>query len=135
MFDQHKSQLGSRQYASIIFPQSSSQQIDAQDWYDRMVTQQKDRPKDGWKIEWTTIEQPSTFYQAEGYHQNYWRKQRPRFVVIGFLLVVATVGVPGDVISETMNHQIETAANAATIALCLFIALERWFDANVVELS
>jgi len=135
MFDQHKAQLGSRQYGSIIFPQTPSQATDAQTWYDQMVAKDMTRPNDGWKVEWTTIEPSSNFYQAEGYHQNYWQKQRPRFAVIGLLLVLSTVGIPGGVLDDALNHQIETVANSVTIAICLFIAAERWFDAKVIELS
>jgi peptide-methionine (S)-S-oxide reductase len=138
MFDQHKSQLGSRQYGSIIFPQSTQQEIDAKLWYENAVSENRTRSSDGWKIEWTSIEpSSSSFYKAEGYHQNYWQKQRPRFVVIGLLLVLSTTGIPGMADNEMLlnNDKIQTIANGLTIAIGLFITLERWFDAEVTELS
>ena len=83
--------------------------------------------------EWTTIEEISRFFQAEGYHQNYWAKQRPRFAAILGGLAIAT-GALDPIVPEIYQKSVETGANAGVLALSLYIAFERLFDAKVVEI-
>jgi len=124
-----KPKLGSRQYASIIFPHSVDQETAAKEFLNV-----KARPRtDGWMPSWTTVEPLSKFYQAEGYHQDYWKKQRPRFAAIVGLIAVAT-GILDPIVPEAYQQTLITGANSATIALGVYIAAERWFDAKVVEL-
>jgi methionine-S-sulfoxide reductase len=130
MFEIQKPQLGSRQYASIIFPHDEEQRKIAQDW----MNDNKDKQRsDGWRAEWTAVEPLSKFYKAEGYHQRYWQKQRPRFAVIGLLLAVS-VGLLNSVIPETLQDTVESVANGSVVALGLFITLERFIDSKVVEI-
>jgi peptide-methionine (S)-S-oxide reductase len=129
-FEAQKPIVASRQYASIIFPHDDEQQKIASEW---IQSNTKRQSKDGWKPEWTAIESKTKFYQAEGYHQRYWQKQRPRFAAIIALLAVAT-GVLDPIVPEVFQQKVSTGGNALVIALGLFITAERWFDAKVVEL-
>ena len=101
-FEKQKPQPGSRQYSSVIFPHNDKQLKAAQAWKSTSLT----RESDGFKNEWTAIEYPRTkFYAAEGYHQNYWQKQRPRFAVILLLLSIATgFGDETDFIAASGQH-------------------------------
>ena len=130
MFELQKPQLGSRQYASIIFPHDEEQTAIAQAWMDE--NKEKER-SDGWRAEWTAVEPLAKFYQAEGYHQRYWQKQRPRFAVMGLLLAVS-VGLLNSVLPESLQDTVETVANGSVVALGLFITLERFVDSKVVEI-
>ncbi|KAL3920964.1 MAG: hypothetical protein SGILL_003004 [Bacillariaceae sp.] len=130
MFEIQKPQLGSRQYASIIFPHDEEQSRIAEAWKNENKGKQR---SDGWKAEWTAVEPLSTFYKAEGYHQRYWQKQRPRFAVIAVLLAVST-GILNSIIPETLQHTVETVANGSVVAIGLFITLERFVDSKVVEI-
>lgn len=129
-FECQKPKLGSRQYSSIIFHHDEEQKAIASTYIAKNAL--KERP-DGWLPEWTTIEPLTKFYQAEGYHQNYWQKQRPRFAAILGLLAIAT-GVLDPIVPEVFQKTAENGANAAVLALSLYIALERVIDAKVVEL-
>jgi peptide-methionine (S)-S-oxide reductase len=129
-YDAQKPKLGSRQYASIIFPHDEEQNSVASQYIQQNGKAQK---QDGWLPEWTAIEPKSQFYQAEGYHQQYWQKQRPRFAAIVSLLAVAT-GVLDSVVPVALQQTVETGANAAVLAIGLYIIAERFFDSKVVEL-
>lgn len=129
-FKSQKPKLGSRQYSSIIFVHDDEQRKIASNFIQKNAEIQL---SDGWMPEWTSIEPLTKFYQAEGYHQNYWQKQRPRFIAILALLAVAT-GVLDPIVPETFQKTVETGANAAVLAIGLYQALERVTDAKVVEL-
>ena len=129
--DKQKPKLGSRQYASIIFPHDSEQEKIAREWRQKNADRQAN---DGFRLEWTEIEPQSAFYQAEGYHQRYWQKQRPRFALIIALLAVST-GVLDSVVPEVYQKTVETGANAGVVLVGLYQMLERVVDSKVVELS
>jgi len=129
-FQCQKPKLGSRQYASIIFPHDEEQRQVAINY---IRTKANEARSDGWLPEWTVIEPLTKFYQAEGYHQNYWEKQRPRFAAIIGLLAVAT-GILDPIIPVAFQKTVETGANAAVLAIGIYVALERVLDAKVVEL-
>jgi len=131
-FQTQKPKLGSRQYASIIFPHDEEQRKIAKDY---LQTNADNLPneKDGWMISWTIIEPLTKFYQAEGYHQNYWEKQRPRFFAIITLIAIST-GILNPIIPQSYQHLVETVANGATLAIGIYQLLERKIDAKVVEL-
>ena len=130
MFEIQNPQLGSRQYASIIFPHDDEQNTVAKTWMEENKNKQR---SDGWRAEWTVIEPLSKFYMAEGYHQQYWQKQRPRFAVIGLLLAVS-VGLLDSMVPETLQETVGTYANGAVVAVGLLITLERFLDSKVVEI-
>lgn len=129
-FHCQKPKLGSRQYASIIFPHDEEQREIATKYIENKAQEAR---SDGWLPEWTSIEPLTKFYQAEGYHQNYWEKQRPRLAAIIGLLAVAT-GILDPIVPLAFQKAVETGANAAVLAIGLYVALERVLDAKVVEL-
>ena len=129
-FETQKPKLGSRQYASIIFPHDEEQQKLASEWIQNNSDRER---KDGFMPQWTAIEPLSKFYQAEGYHQNYWQKQRPRFALIFCLLAVAT-GALDSITPDEYEKTVETFANGSVLAIALVQILERVIDAKVVEL-
>jgi peptide-methionine (S)-S-oxide reductase len=129
-YESQKPKLGSRQYSSIIFAHDDEQQQISSNY---IQSNAKAERSDGWMTEWTTIEPLTKFYQAEGYHQNYWQKQRPRFAAIIGLLAVAT-GVLDPIVPLDFQKTVETGANAAALAIGLYQILERVLDAKVVEL-
>ena len=130
-FEAQNPQMGSRQYASMIFPHDEEQLKLAQQWQQGGVVKRKD----GFQNDWTKIEYPRTkFYAAEGYHQNYWQKQRPRFALIIVLLTIAG-GFGAEFYGPALEHTVKTFANGATIAIGLAIGAERFLDKKVTELD
>lgn len=132
-FEAQEPQLGSRQYASIIFPHTEEQQWIAKKWMEKLKREKKIR-NDGISVECTQIEPCSPFYQAEGYHQRYWQKQRPRFATAIALLAIAS-GFFDPIVPEAYHSILHTAANGAVLLGCAYIVLERKMDAEVVKLS
>jgi peptide-methionine (S)-S-oxide reductase len=130
IFEIQKPKLESRQYASIIFAHDEEQQALSQAWIEQNFGRQR---QDGWRAEWTAMEPLSKFFQAEGYHQRYWQKQRPRFAVILGLLAVST-GLLNSVLPVDIQSTVETVANASVVVMGIAIALERFMDAKVVEI-
>mmetsp|Transcript_10931 Transcript_10931/g.23155 ORF Transcript_10931/g.23155 Transcript_10931/m.23155 type:complete len:252 (-) Transcript_10931:126-881(-) len=130
-FEIQKPQPGSRQYSSMIFPHDEEQLRLAEQWKGTS----RERDSDGFKNEWTLIEYPRTkFYAAEGYHQRYWQKQRPRFALMGVLLAIAT-GFGDQFYDAALESTVKTFANGATVAVGLAITAERFLDSKVVELE
>ncbi|CAJ1920754.1 unnamed protein product [Cylindrotheca closterium] len=129
-FQTQKPKLGSRQYASIIFPHDKEQEKIASAWKSKNANIQRE---DGFLPEWTEIEPQSKFYQAEGYHQRYWQKQRPRFALIFGLLAIAT-GALNNFVPDVYHQSMVNFANASVLAIGLVQILERVLDAKVVEL-
>ncbi|CAB9527513.1 Peptide methionine sulfoxide reductase MsrA [Seminavis robusta] len=129
-FEAQEPKLGSRQYASIIFPHDEEQQKIATEWLQEGAD--KVRESDGVPLSITQVEPLSPFYRAEGYHQNYWQKFRPRVaVVVGLIaLQIAHFDVSPDIASG-----IDTFADWGLKAVALSVILERLLDRNVVELK
>ena len=126
-FKAQKPQLGSRQYGSMIFPHDEEQLKIAKEWQSGAVIKRDD----GFQNDWTEIEYPRTnFYSAEGYHQNYWQKQRPRFALILALLIIAT-GFGDQFYDPSLEETVKTFANGATVAVGLFVTAERFLDSKV----
>ena len=68
-FEAQNPKLGSRQYASIIFPHDDEQTKIAKDW----IQANKDRRRgDGFMPQMTAIEPLSKFYKAEGKVKPFW---------------------------------------------------------------
>jgi peptide-methionine (S)-S-oxide reductase len=130
MFEVQKPKLGSRQYASIIFAHDDKQETISRAWIEQNSGLQR---MDGWRAEWTTIEPLSKFFQAEGYHQRYWQKQRPRLAVLLGLLAIST-GLLNSILPVDVQSTVETAANFSVIIVGIAIILERFWDAKVVEI-
>ena len=138
-FQAQEPKPGSRQYASVIFPFDKEQMRSATDWLEEGKRKDLRREKDGLSVAYTTIEAPSRFFMAEGYHQKYWEKWRVRFVIGPALLAVASGALTQflpveDGIITGLADKIETTANGVLVAGGLAAVLERYFDTKVVEL-
>ena len=130
-FEAQKPQPGSRQYGSVIFPHDERQLAAAQRWKSTGRT----RESDGFRNDWTEIEYPRTrFYRAEGYHQNYWQKQRPRFALILAGLAVAT-GFGDQLYDPSLQETVKTVANGAVVAIGLATFAERFLDSKVTVID
>ena len=127
-FEAQEPQPQSRQYSSIIFPHNEQQEQSAQSWL-----QQEKRRSDGVSNRITSVEPLTRFFGAEGYHQRYWQKQRPRFATI-FVLLMLSTGLADNYFPVDMISQLHTAFNFATIAIGLYQIVERKLDAKVSEL-
>lgn len=128
-FEAQEPKMGSRQYASIIFPHDEEQKKVASQW---LSTPDRTR-SDGVPIGLTEMEQLTRFFQAEGYHQNYWAKQRPRFALIAGLISISS-GLLDSYVPETTLSTLHTGAESITLAIALYVTLERVIDAKVVEI-
>jgi len=129
-FEAQEPKLSSRQYASIVFPHDDEQQKVAREW----MTNEKDRVRpDGVPLDFTQMEPLTKFYQAEGYHQRYWAKQRPRFATIVGLCALST-GIIDSYVPANFLSSFHTAANGLTLAISFYVMAERVIDAKVVEL-
>jgi peptide-methionine (S)-S-oxide reductase len=125
--------LGSRQYASKIFPHDDMQEEIARHWLE--VNRIRRRP-DNVPVNWTTIENRTPFFKAENYHQRYWEKTRPRFIIMIALLVVSTGTLDNGLMHTAISAAaLHTASNVIILAGCLFALVERKLDTNVVALD
>jgi methionine-S-sulfoxide reductase len=132
-FEAQEPKLGSRQYASIIFPHDDEQEQVAKEWMDKGIRENR-VSKDGVPLEITQVEPLSPFYQAEGYHQRYWQKQRPRFAA-GIALLAVASGILDSLVPEVYQSTLHTAANGAVLLGCAYVVLERKIDAKVTPVS
>ena len=82
----------------------------------------------------TSIEPTTKFYQAEGYHQRYWQKQRPRLATILVMLAVAS-GIFDSITPEAYQSVVASVANTLGLLVGGWILLERLIDSKVIELD
>mmetsp|Transcript_2145 Transcript_2145/g.3177 ORF Transcript_2145/g.3177 Transcript_2145/m.3177 type:complete len:237 (-) Transcript_2145:1060-1770(-) len=129
-FEAQEPKLDSRQYASIIFPHDKDQEAIAQKW---LSSGQGRNRSDGVPVETTQLEPLSKFYQAEGYHQRYWAKQRPRFALIIGTIALSLSPVDDYIPSESRSS-FETVLQGIGLAVTLYAILERAVDRKVIEL-
>lgn len=132
-FEAQEPKLGSRQYASIIFPHDNEQKEVAEEWVDSGIREKRVRP-DGVPVAITQVEDLSPFYRAEGYHQRYWQKQRPRFAIGGALLAISS-GLVDSIVPEAYHSLLHSGANGAVLIGCAYVLLERVVDTKVVKLE
>lgn len=128
-FEAQEPKFGSRQYASIIFPHDDEQRQAANAWLsiDRVRN-------DGVSTAMTKIEALSPFFQAEGYHQRYWQKTRPRLASLVALLAISS-GLLDSFTPINMQATIHTTANALALAGSFFVMAERFLDRKVSKLE
>ena len=133
-FDAQEPRTGSRQYASFIFPHDDEQTEIAQTWLQE-GTEAKRVRDDGVPVSFTRIEPLSPFYAAEGYHQRYWAKFRPRVAaVLAFVaLNLAPLNNSGFLTPDVIST-IHTISDLSLKAIGAYVLLERVIDAKVVKL-
>jgi methionine-S-sulfoxide reductase len=129
-FESQEPKQGSRQYASIIFPHDEEQDRVAQKWLREAHARFR---SDGVYAGMTTIEPLSTFFKAEGYHQRYWQKMRPRIGAI-LALVALSSGTLDTVVPDSLQNSLHAVANGAGLFGCAYLMLERKLDARVVKI-
>ena len=127
-FEAQEPKIGSRQYASIIFPHNPDQERVAKEWI-----QQERRNRDGFPSTFTQIEEQTPFYRAENYHQEYWQKTRPR-IAGAIALIAVTSGILDGITPVDWQSQVHSVANAIVLAGMFYVLVERKFDTKVVEL-
>lgn len=132
-FEAQEPQPGSRQYASKIFPHDEEQRKIAKEWLKIGTREDRRRSKDGIPVAVTQLEPLSPFFAAEGYHQRYWQKFRPRIAACILLLVISS-GRFDSLLPVDLQSSLHTAANAAVLLGCAYVVLERSIDTKVVEI-
>lgn len=131
-FEAQEPKMGSRQYASIIFVHNEEQESIADNW---LSSEERVRNKDGLLSRITTIEPLSTVWKAEGYHQQYWQKFRPRVIWFVVLISIASGAIDSFIVDGSIDLiNVHTIANGIALAGCVFVILERFFDRKVVKL-
>lgn len=132
-FEAQEAKLGSRQYAPIIFAAGEEQMVESEAWLTQAREEQR-VGKGGIPALAVTMEPATKFFKAEGYHQSFWQKNRPRFA-LGFVLLAISSGVLDSIIPNgEIAHKVESAANYVFLAGALALQAERWIDKDVVEL-
>lgn len=129
-FEAQEPKLGSRQYASIIFPHDEEQKEAAQTWLEAGANRVRE---DGVPVKFTKIESLSRFYKAEGYHQRYWAKFRPRVAAVVGLIALEMAHLDSYV-SPDIDAAIDTFADWSLKIIGAGVLLERVLDAKVEEL-
>ena len=118
--------LGSRQYAPIVFAARGGEAERAAAW-----VAQGGKRDDGLERRQFSVEQTDTFWLAEGYHQEYWQKWRPRYAAL-----FALVGLQ---YADSKLEFLPPAADAACTALAVGIGLlflgERVLDSETTKLG
>ena len=132
-FEAQEAKLGSRQYAPIIFAAGEEQMVESEAWLTQAREEQR-VGKGGIPALAVTVEPATKFFKAEGYHQSFWQKSRPRFA-LGFVLLAISSGVLDSIIPNAeIAHKVESAANYVFLAGALALQAERWIDKDVEEL-
>ena len=125
-FAASKPVLGSRQYAPIVFAASDEEAERAAAW-----VAQGGKRDDGLERRQFSVEQADTFWLAEGYHQEYWQKWRPRYAAL-----FALVGLQ---YADSKLDFLPPAAAAACTVLAVGIGLlflgERVLDSETTKLG
>jgi len=123
---------GSRQYASIIFPHDDKQREAAQAWLQEGTRSQRVR-EDGVPVSFTRIEHLSDFYAAEGYHQRYWQKFRPRVAAVIGCIILQLAPLDGAVAPDVLSV-LHAVTGFSLKAMGAYVLLERVIDTKVVRL-
>jgi len=118
--------LGSRQYAPIVFAADEAEAERAAAW-----VAQGGKRDDGLERRQFSVETTDTFWLAEGYHQEYWQKWRPRYAAL-FSLVALQY-------ADSKLDFLPPAADAACTILAVCIGLlflgERVLDSETTKLG
>ncbi len=113
-------------YAPIVFAASDEEAERAASWI-----AQGGKRDDGLERRQFAVEQADTFWLAEGYHQEYWQKWRPRYAAL-FSLVALQY-------ADSKLDFLPPAADAACTILAVCIGLlflgERVLDSETTKLG
>lgn len=128
-FETQNPKPGSRQYESIIFYANDEEKAAATSWMNKKLTR-----SDGLSNAVTDLEASSSFYMAEGYHQRYWQKMRPR-IGLAVALISVSSGILDSIIPEQYQSVVHSSCNVAYILGAVALLAERKINTKVVELS
>ena len=117
--------LGSRQYAPIVFAADEAEAERAAAW-----VAQGGKRDDGLERRQFSVEQADTFWLAEGYHQEYWQKWRPRYAAL-----FALVGLQyADSKLDFLPPAADTACTVLAVGIGLLFLGERVLDSETTKL-
>ena len=118
--------LGSRQYAPIVFAASDEEAERAAAWVAK-----GGKRDDGLERRQFSVEQADTFWLAEGYHQEYWQKWRPRYAAL-----FALVGLQyADSKLDFLPPAADTACTVLAVGIGLLFLGERVLDSETTKLG
>ncbi len=125
-FAASKPVLGSRQYAPIVFAADEEEAERAVAW-----VAQGGKRDDGLERRQFSVEQTDTFWLAEGYHQEYWQKWRPRYAAL-----FALVGLQyADSKLDFLLPAADTACTVLAVGIGLLFLGERVLDSETTKLG
>ena len=125
-FAASKPVLGSRQYAPIVFAASDEEAERAAAWVAKGGVRE-----DGLQRRQFSVEQADTFWLAEGYHQEYWQKWRPRYAAL-----FALVGLQyADSKLDFLPPAADTACTVLAVSIGLLFLGERVLDSETTKLG
>jgi methionine-S-sulfoxide reductase len=125
-FAASKPVLGSRQYAPIVFAADEEEAERAVAW-----VAQGGKRDDGLERRQFSVEQTDTFWLAEGYHQEYWQKWRPRYAAL-----FALVGLQyADSKLDFLPPAADTACTVLAVGIGLLFLGERVLDSETTKLG
>ena len=118
--------LGSRQYAPIVFASDEAEAERAAAW-----VAQGGKRDDGLERRQFAVETTDTFWLAEGYHQEYWQKWRPRYAAL-----FALVGLQyADSKLDFLPPAADTACTVLAVGIGLLFLGERVLDSETTKLG
>ena len=118
--------LGSRQYAPIVFAASDEEAERAAAWVAK-----GGKRDDGLERRQFAVETTDTFWLAEGYHQEYWQKWRPRYAAL-----FALVGLQyADSKLDFLPPAADTACTVLAVGIGLLFLGERVLDSETTKLG
>ena len=125
-FAASKPVLGSRQYAPIVFASDEAEAERAASWI-----AQGGKRDDGLERRQFSVETTDTFWLAEGYHQEYWQKWRPRYAAL-----FALVGLQyADSKLDFLPPAADTACTVLAVGIGLLFLGERVLDSETTKLG
>ena len=125
-FAASKPVLGSRQYAPIVFAADEEEAERAAAWVAK-----GGKRDDGLERRQFSVETTDTFWLAEGYHQEYWQKWRPRYAAL-----FALVGLQyADSKLDFLPPAADTACTVLAVGIGLLFLGERVLDSETTKLG
>jgi methionine-S-sulfoxide reductase len=123
-FAASKPVLGSRQYAPIVFAANDAEAERAAAWVAKGGVRDN-----GLQRKQFSVEQTDTFWLAEGYHQEYWQKWRPRYAVLFGLIALQYADSKLDMLPLAAD----TACNVLVVGIGLLFLGERVLDSETTK--